>query len=51
MSKRLLNLRNVPDGEAGDVLAMLDAQRIAYHETPPNLGGISSGGNWVTAGK
>jgi hypothetical protein len=48
MSKLLLNLRDVPDDEAGDVRAMLDAQRIAYYETPPSFWGISSGGIWVT---
>jgi hypothetical protein len=48
MSKLLLNLRDVPDDEAGDVRAMLDAKRIAYYETPPGFWGISAGGIWVT---
>jgi len=48
MAKLLLNLRNVPDDEAGDVRAMLDAQRIAYYETTPSMWGISTGGIWVT---
>lgn len=48
MSKLLLNLRNVPDDEAGDVRAMLDSKRIAYYETPPSFWGISAGGIWVT---
>lgn len=48
MSRLLLNLRNVPDDEAGDVRALLDAKRIAYYETPPSFWGISSGGIWVT---
>jgi len=48
MSKLLLNLRNVPDDEAGDVRALLDGKRIAYYETPPSFWGISSGGIWVT---
>jgi len=47
MAKLLLNLRNVPDDEAGDVRAMLDAQRIAYYETPPSLWGIAAGGIFV----
>ena len=47
MSKLLLNLRDVPDDEADDVRAMLDAKRIAYYETPPSFWGISSGGIWV----
>ena len=48
MSKLLLNLRNVPDDEADDVRALLDAQRIAFYETTPNAWGISAGGIWVT---
>ena len=48
MSKLLLNLRNVPDDEADDVRAMLDAHRIAFYETRPNMWGISAGGIWVT---
>ena len=48
MSKMLLNLRNVPDDEAYDVRAMLDAHRIAFYETTPSMWGISSGGIWVT---
>ena len=48
MSKLLLNLRNVPDDEAADVRAMLEARRIAFHETSPSLWGITVGGIWVT---
>lgn len=48
MAKLLLNLRNVPDDEAEDVRAMLDAKRIAYYETPPSFWGISAGGIWVS---
>ncbi|MFA6232538.1 MAG: DUF6164 family protein [Rhodanobacter sp.] len=48
MSKLLLNLRNVPDDEADDVRAMLDAQRIAFYETRPSIWGVSAGGIWVT---
>ena len=47
MSKLLLNLRNVPDDEVDDVRAMLDANHIAYYETPPSFWGISAGGIWV----
>ena len=47
MAKLLLNLRHVPDNEADDVRAMLDAQRIAYYETPPSMWGISAGGIFV----
>ncbi|MBS0381789.1 MAG: hypothetical protein JSR56_05100 [Proteobacteria bacterium] len=48
MSKLLLNLRNVPDDEADDVRALLDAKLIAFYETPPSFWGISVGGIWVT---
>lgn len=48
MSKLLMNLRNVPDDEADDVRAMLDAQQIAFYETRPSIWGISAGGIWVT---
>lgn len=44
MARPLLNLRNVPDDEAGDVRAMLDVARIAYYETPPGPFGLSAGG-------
>ncbi|HWS77240.1 MAG TPA: DUF6164 family protein [Thermomonas sp.] len=47
MSKLLLNLRNVPDDEADDVRAMLDANGIAYYETAPGPWRISVGGIWV----
>lgn len=47
MPKLLLNLRGVPDDEADDVRAVLDAEHIAYYETTPSLWGISSGGIWV----
>ena len=48
MSKLLMILRNVPDDEADDVRAMLDAQRIAFYETRPSMWGVSVGGIWVT---
>lgn len=47
MAKLLLNLRNVPDDEADDVRAMLDAAHIAFYETPPSMWGISAGGIYV----
>jgi hypothetical protein len=49
MSKLLLNLRNVPDDEADDVCAMLDAHDIAYYETPPSGWGLFAGGIFVQA--
>ena len=47
MAKMLLNLRHVPDDEADDVRAFLDANRIAWYETKPGLFGISLGAIWV----
>ena len=47
MAKLLLNLRNVPDDEADEVRAMLDANGIAYYETRPGPWNISVGGIWV----
>ena len=48
MAKLLLDLRDVPDDEADDVRAMLDAARIAFHETPSSLLGLLAGGIFVT---
>ncbi|WP_119717940.1 DUF6164 family protein [Cognatilysobacter tabacisoli] len=47
MAKLLLNLRHVPDDEADDVRAMLEAARIDFYETPPSVFGISAGGIYV----
>ena len=47
MAKLLLNLRHVPDDEADDVRAFLDAARIEHYETRPGPFGISAGGIWV----
>lgn len=43
----LLNLRNVPDDEADEVRALLEAQRIEFYETRPSLWGVSAGGLWL----
>jgi len=48
MSKLLLNLRQVPEDEADDVRAFLDANGIAFYETAPSRWGISHGGIWLT---
>lgn len=48
MSKLLMNLRNVPEDEADDVRAMLDAQHIEFYETRPSIWGVSAGGIWIT---
>ena len=47
MAKLLLNLRNVPDDEADDMRAMLDAHRIGFYETPPSGWGLFAGGIFV----
>ena len=48
MSKLLMNLRNVPDDEADDVRAMLDAQQIAFATSPAAM--VSSQCALVVAG-
>ena len=47
MSILLLYLRNVPDDEAADVRALLDAHSIAFFETTPSRWGISAGAIWI----
>jgi hypothetical protein len=47
MAKLLLKMRLVPDDEAADVRAMLDAAHIPWYETEPSRWGISHGGIWV----
>jgi hypothetical protein len=47
MSKLLLNLRMVPEDEADDVRAFLEANGIEHYETAPSRWGISFGGIWV----
>lgn len=47
MSNLLLNLRHVPDDEADEVRALLDARRIDYYETPPSRWGVSAGAIWI----
>jgi len=48
MAKRLLNLRDVPDDESGEVRALLDENGIAFYETPPSRWGVSMGGIWIS---
>lgn len=48
MSKLLFDLRNVPDDEADEVRALLDAHEIAFYETMPAAWGLFAGGIWVT---
>lgn len=43
-----MNLRGVPDDEADEVRALLEAHRIEFYETPPNRWGITMGGIWLS---
>lgn len=47
MPTLLLNLRNVPDDEADEVRALLDAHGIDWYETRPSPWGVSSGAIWA----
>lgn len=47
MPTQLLNLRHVPDDEAGEVRALLAEHRIEFYETPPNRWGVSAGAIWI----
>lgn len=47
MPRLLLNLRNVPDDEADDVLELMQTHRIECYETPPGPLGITAGGIWL----
>lgn len=47
MAKLLLNLRYVPEDEAADVRAFLDAAGLEWYETRPSPFGISQGGIWL----
>ncbi len=47
MPTLLFNLRNVPEDEADEVRAVLDARHIDYYETKPSLWGVSGGGLWL----
>lgn len=48
MPKLLFDLRNVPDDEADEVRALLDAHEIAFYETKPAAWGLFAGGIWIT---
>ncbi|HEX7080394.1 MAG TPA: DUF6164 family protein [Gammaproteobacteria bacterium] len=47
MPKLLMNLRNVPDDEADEIRALLEARQIPYYETEPSFWGVSGGGIWI----
>ncbi|MBL1294623.1 MAG: hypothetical protein COB61_012245 [Thiotrichales bacterium] len=47
MSKRLLNLRPVPEDEADEIRQLLSDKNFDYYETPAGRWGISSPGLWL----
>jgi len=47
MPHLLLNLRHVPDDEADEVRALLEARGIEFYETPASWWGVSGGGLWL----
>ncbi len=47
MARLLLNLRYVPEDEAADVRAFLDAAGLEWYQTRPSPFGISQGGIWL----
>ncbi|MCR6686986.1 DUF6164 family protein [Pseudoxanthomonas sp.] len=47
MAKLLFHLRNVPDDEADEVRALLDAHALDWYETRPGPWGVSAGGLWL----
>ena len=47
MPRLLLNLRNVPDDEADEVLELMGQHAIECYQTPPGPLGITAGGIWL----
>ena len=47
MSRLIFDLRGVPDDEADEVRALLDAERVDYYETRPAPLGLFAGGLWL----
>jgi len=47
MATQLFSLRNVPDDEADEVRALLDAHQVDYYETGAGNWGISSPALWL----
>lgn len=47
MAKLLFKLRNVPEDELDDVLALLEENRIDFYETEPGNWGISLPALWI----
>ncbi len=47
MSVLLISLRNVPEDEAAEIRALLDANAIEFYETPAGRWGISAPAIWL----
>lgn len=47
MATLLMNLRNVPDDESGEVRALLEEHRIDFYETRASKWGLSSACIWL----
>ena len=47
MSVFLISLRGVPDDEADEIRALLDANAISFYETPAGRWGISAPAIWL----
>lgn len=47
MSALLISLRNVPDDEATEIRALLEANAIEFYETPAGRWGISAPAIWL----
>lgn len=47
MPARLLGLREVPEDEVDDIVALLEGAAIAHYITPPGLFGLSPPALWI----
>ncbi|MGY6587949.1 MAG: DUF6164 family protein [Wenzhouxiangella sp.] len=47
MPKLLLNLRDVPEDEIEEVLALMEAHRFSVYRTPRGIFGVTPGGIWL----
>lgn len=45
--KLLLNLRDVPEDEAEEVLALMEAHHVSVYRTPKGIFGVTQGGIWL----
>ncbi len=47
MPKLLLNLRDVPEDEAEEVIALMETQGFSVYRTPKGVFGVTAGGIWL----